>query len=150
MCLGNICRSPLAEGLFNQLTKKHKVSHLFDADSAGTSNFHKGEKPDARTIENARNHDLELRHFARQFNSQDFVTFDHILVMDQQNYLDVMEQTHDESNKLKVKLLREYDSHLPGADVPDPWFGGDEGFEEVYEIIHRSVLGFFEELTKKK
>ncbi|MCC7297898.1 MAG: low molecular weight phosphotyrosine protein phosphatase [Bacteroidia bacterium] len=146
VCLGNICRSPLAEALFIKKSKKFK--HTFEVDSAGTSDFHVGELPDPRTIQNALEHNLTLKHRARQFKKEDFIRFDHIITMDKSNLENVLKLAQNQEDKDKVKLLRDFDQSHPGADVPDPWFGGDEGFEEVYQIIDHCTQQLFEVLKK--
>jgi protein-tyrosine phosphatase len=148
VCLGNICRSPLAEGIFRDLAIKANLDAHFEVDSAGTAGYHIGESPDARTMLNARKNGLAINHRARQFLQKDFEAFHLIVVMDQQNLRDVLNLSTSEENTLKVKLLREWDSEDPGKDVPDPWFGGEEGFEEVYQIIRRSTSALFEELQR--
>lgn len=146
VCLGNICRSPLAKALFLNAVELNKLSYKFLVESAGTSDFHRGEAPDERTLKNAKKHGIEIKNIARQFNRQDFARFDHIVVMDAQNYADVAALATNASDKQKISMLREYDPTFKGADVPDPWFGGEDGFEEVYQIIRRSSLGLFDAL----
>jgi protein-tyrosine phosphatase len=149
VCLGNICRSPLAEAIFLSRLRDMQLTFHFEADSAGTSNYHIGSKADPRTIKNARQNGIEIHHRARQFVCQDFVRFDYILAMDQSNVENIYTLSKTEDDKKKVSLLRKYDPIHPGADVPDPWFGGDEGFEEVFQIIERSVGSFLDSLRKK-
>ena len=150
VCLGNICRSPLAMNLFKQEVKNRRLSDHFEIDSCGTSNYHIGEGPDTRTIANAKKNGLDMSHSARQFTAEDFVKFDYILVMDKNNLANV--QALDPQNKFnhKVYLMREFDSVDKGSEVPDPYFGGEEGFQNVYEILQRSVKNLLDHIEKEK
>lgn len=149
VCLGNICRSPLAEGILRDQAEKHGLMDRIEVDSAGTSGQHEGELPDPRTRKNALDHGLKLGMRARKFNVRDFDAFDHILVMDKRNRDHVLNMARNESDTLKVRLFREYDPEGHGEDVPDPWYGGEEGFEEVFQIAHRTIVHFLETLQKK-
>ncbi|MDR9373682.1 MAG: low molecular weight protein-tyrosine-phosphatase [Schleiferiaceae bacterium] len=142
VCLGNICRSPLAEGLLRSKVDPQKVS----VDSAGTAGYHVEEAPDVRMIKTARRHGIDLAMLrGRQFGPEDFDRFDQIYVMDQDNYEEVMAQARHQEDREKVKLLLE---ELPGGGgmaVPDPYFGGDEGFENVYKLLDEATT----EIAKK-
>lgn len=145
VCLGNICRSPLAQGILDDLLQKKELHHYVFTDSAGTSNWHAGESPDARTCQNAKTHGLTLPYKARQVRSSDFDIFDYILVMDDSNYEHLMEwKPKDTPTKAEIYKMRAFDLSHPNADVPDPYFGGADGFENVYQILHRSVSHFLE------
>lgn len=139
VCLGNICRSPLAEGLFAQEVALRELSNRYEIDSAGTGNYHSGELADPRTRANAASHGLTLTHRARTFVREDFERFDHILVMDRQNEQRVLALARTKADEAKVCLMRDYDPQPGDGQVPDPWFGGEEGFEEVYQILKRST-----------
>jgi len=132
VCLGNICRSPLAEGIL-----KSKVdSTLFQVDSAGTGGWHVGAPPDPRSIAVARQHGLDITdQRGKKFSPYDFESYDHIFVMDNSNYRDVVNQAQSDSEKQKVQLI--LDEIFPGenVDVPDPYYGGDQGFENVYQML---------------
>lgn len=148
VCLGNICRSPLAEGLANKIAKKNGISDKVYFDSCGTSKYHIGEQPDERTIRNAADNGVKLDHKARQFEKKDFRDFDYILAMDSANLsnIKILDQADQFGDKLY--LMRDFDPDNPGADVPDPYFGGEQGFQNVYDILERSVNNFIEtELT---
>lgn len=149
VCLGNICRSPLAEALFIKHARQQGHHLQFLADSAGTSDYHTGEGPDKRTIRNAGIHGLELNHRARQFTGQDFVRFDHIIAMDRSNYNHIAGMAANQVDLLKIRMMREFDPQNPGHDVPDPWFGGEQGFEEVFHILDRSTEILMQWLLKK-
>lgn len=131
VCLGNICRSPLAEEIMrSKLSSEHLV------DSAGTGDWHIGHLPDKRSIAIAAKKGLDLTHQrGRQFNISDFETFDHIFVMDNSNYKDVMALAPDDAAKAKVKLILNELFPNENVDVPDPYFVGVEGFENVYNML---------------
>jgi protein-tyrosine phosphatase len=136
VCLGNICRSPLAEAHFLAHTENSGTGHLFHCDSAGTSSNHSGEQPDRRTLKNAAHHGLEIRHRARQVSREDFYNFDLLVAMDQHN-LRHLEQMKPGDATVRLMLLRDLDELEPGADVPDPWYGDEALFEEVFHLLHR-------------
>lgn len=134
VCLGNICRSPLGEAIFN-----HKADGLkMTSDSAGTAAYHVGENPDHRSIEVARKHGVPISHKARKFVAEDFDRFDYVLAMDQNNFDDMKALASGSTDHLF--LLREFDPEAQGnLDVPDPYYGGAEGFENVFQMVSRSV-----------
>ena len=142
VCLGNICRSPLAEGLAKKIADNMGISDTVEFDSCGTSNYHIGEQPDRRTVENAKSNGLQLNHKGRQFDRADFREFDYILAMDSANLTNIkkLDQTNEFDDK--VFLMRDFDPDFPGEDVPDPYFGGSEGFQNVFDILNRSVEHF--------
>jgi protein-tyrosine phosphatase len=129
--------------------KEKRVENQIHVDSCGTSSYHLGDSPDERTIRNARENNILLNHQARQFSEKDFVKFDYILAMDASNFGNIRLLDPDGIHMNKVKLLRDYDIHAIGSDVPDPYFGGEEGFKEVFDIVHRSVHEFLDYLIKK-
>lgn len=134
VCLGNICRSPLAEGVLLHLVEKKKLS--FTIDSAGTSNYHIDEAPDARTIANAKKHNIDLTPLrARQFLVEDFDLFDKIYVMDKSNLQNVMKLARNENDKQKVDLFLNISHPNQNMEVPDPYFGGESGFENVFQLV---------------
>ncbi|MGG5507374.1 MULTISPECIES: low molecular weight protein-tyrosine-phosphatase [unclassified Myroides] len=135
VCLGNICRSPLAEGILQaKLPQEH-----FLVDSAGTGNWHAGEQPDSRSIDVAKKYGIDLTaQRARQFQKSDFSTFDHIFVMDQSNYNNVIQLAETAEDKAKVRLLLEVVDATKKAEVPDPYYGGPDGFEQVYQLIDQA------------
>ncbi len=146
VCLGNICRSPLAEAIFNhQVVEKQLQSH-FQADSCGTGNYHIGDPPDSRTVRNALKNGISIRHIGRQFGSQDFGSFDLILTMDRSNRDNLIQLQGSGTYKDKIKLIRMFDSIKVGADVPDPYHGSEKDFQEVFDILERSVRGLVESL----
>lgn len=141
VCLGNICRSPLAEGIM-----RSKLSEDFMVDSAGTGGWHAGELPDKRSISIAKNRGLDITNQrARQFKKSDFDTFDHIFVMDNSNYKDVLALAPNEEAKLKVKLILNEIFPNENVDVPDPYYGGQDGFENVFDMLNQAC----EEIARK-
>ncbi len=133
VCLGNICRSPMAEGLFCELVKKSGLSDRISCDSAGTGGWHAGSSPDARMHKTALQRGIELNHEARQLHADDFYRFDYILAMDKNNYRDITRICPPDA-KSKVLLMRHFDAQDRDAGVPDPYYGGDKGFDEVFDI----------------
>jgi protein-tyrosine phosphatase len=146
VCLGNICRSPLAEAIFNEKARLKKLEHLFQADSCGTSNYNLGDDPDPRTIRSARKNKVPISHRARQLRAIDAAEFDLILAMDENNYKNILSVAHS-SHHHKVKLMRSYDP-LGNGDVPDPYYGDEKDFEEVFNILDRSIDSLLTELSK--
>ncbi|MBT8179618.1 MAG: low molecular weight phosphotyrosine protein phosphatase [Eudoraea sp.] len=131
VCLGNICRSPLAEGI---LKSKVDPSRIL-VDSAGTAGYHVGSSPDDRSIAIARKFQIDIsQQRCRRFVIEDFDRFDHIFVMDQSNYQDVLELAQQESHIRKVRLILE-ETNLDYEEVPDPYYGGESGFDHVYQLL---------------
>ncbi|WP_228851995.1 low molecular weight protein-tyrosine-phosphatase [Aegicerativicinus sediminis] len=132
VCLGNICRSPLAHGIL----ESKLPSNDFFVDSAGTANYHVGDLPDQRSIEVARNNGLDITdQRGRQFKVRDFDDFDHIYVMDQSNYADVIYLARNEDDRNKVKLILEELYPNSGTEVADPYYGGRKGFDIVFQQL---------------
>ena len=135
VCLGNICRSPLAEGILKSKVDPYKVF----VDSAGTSDYHVGHSPDPRSVSIAHNRKLDITtQRGRQFKVSDFDEFDHIYVMDMSNYRDVLAQARNEDDRNKVSLI--LDEIFPGenVEVPDPYYGGNDGFGKVYDMLDKA------------
>jgi protein-tyrosine phosphatase len=144
VCLGNICRSPLAEGIMLHLKEKNNLN--IEIDSAGTANYHVGEKPDERTIANAFEHGINLNPLrARQFVKEDFKNFDLILCMDNANKKNVLSLTNIENEKLNVHLFLEYTHDDNLIEVPDPYYGSNQDFENVFQLVYKNC----EQLMKK-
>ena len=141
VCLGNICRSPLAEAIFD-----HKTQGLnFESDSAGTAAYHVGERPDERTIAVAQENAVPINSRARKFQPQDYNNFDYILAMDQNNFDDI--QRIGGGDHPGLYLMREFDAMNNGhMNVPDPYYGGTEGFREIYDILTRSIDGLIKQI----
>ena len=137
VCLGNICRSPLAEGILLHLNEKYDLK--LEIDSAGTSNFHIGEAPDKRTIANAKKNGVDLSFLrARQFQENDFDVFDKIFVMDKSNFTNVITLAKNETHKNKVSLF--LNTAFPNSDmeVPDPYYGTEKDFEDVFQLVYKA------------
>lgn len=140
VCLGNICRSPLAEGILQEKIRRHGLD--WSVDSAGTGHWHVGDRPDLRSIAVARSHGIDISgQRGRQFRPEDFGRFDHILVMDTQNRRDVLRLAQNESQQEKVSLILDYTQ--PGQDesVPDPYYD-DDGFEAVFQMLDAACEAF--------
>lgn len=126
VCLGNICRSPLAEGILREMQPSWEI------DSAGTAGYHIGSAPDPRMISTAAGHQIDISMLrARQFTSADFDAFDRIYAMDSSNYTDILSLASSAEDRAKVQMMLG-----EGKNVPDPYYGGDEGFETVYQLLH--------------
>lgn len=147
VCLGNICRSPLAEAIFKKKLQNEGLDKKILADSAGTANYHVGENPDPRTIEIAEKHGVPVNHKGQQFKKHHHDEFDYLLAMDHSNYRNMTTEMGMDPDKLI--LMRDFDSNGKGQDVPDPWYGGMNGFEDVYQILDRSLDEFLEFVKKE-
>lgn len=135
VCLGNICRSPLAEGILKSKLDAQK----FEVDSAGTGSWHVGNKPDYRSINVAKNHQIDINDLrGRQFAVQDFQDFDYIYVMDNANYKDVIALAPDENAKNKVDLILNVLFPNENVDVPDPYYGNLGDFEKVFNMLNQA------------
>lgn len=142
VCLGNICRSPLAEGI---LKSKADSSEVF-VDSAGTAGYHVGSLPDPRSIQVAQTHGIDLSdQRCRKFAQKDFKDFDTIFVMDKSNYADVISMAKTPEEREKVKLLLE-EVNLGISEVPDPYYGGTDGFEYIYGLIQQACEAIIKKL----
>jgi protein-tyrosine phosphatase len=149
VCLGNICRSPLAEGVFLKQVQALELDQQFQADSAGTASYHIGSLADKRSIQVAKEHGINLTHRARAFVADDFNRFDFIVAMDKQNKADIL-RLAPKTGGAKVVLMRDYDPKQQGGEVPDPYYGEIKDFEEVLEILDRSCTIFLATLLAIK
>jgi len=148
--LGNICRSPSAEGVMAHLVAGAGLGDQISIDSAGTADYHVGEQADPRSRKAALRRGVELSSCGRQLELADFERFDLILAMDHQNLADILSLAPDEDAAEKARLLREYDSESVAAgemDVPDPYYGDGDGFENVLDILERACRGLLEEVS---
>lgn len=149
VCLGNICRSPLGAAILKKKISENGMDSWVEVDSCGTSNYHIGDGADPRTIANATENGVPIEHCARQLVAEDLEKFDYIFAMDKSNYQNIMNlASNPESAKDKVKLMRTFDPHPNGGEVPDPYHGGAKGFQEVFEILDRSTDGFIAHLEE--
>lgn len=143
VCLGNICRSPLAEGIL----KSKITSQNIKVDSAGTASYHIGAKPDSRSIQVAAKYNIDISdQRARQFITSDFDDFDHILVMDHSNYNNVLRLARDDHDRLKVRPILEVLGDGQLTEVPDPYYGGHQGFEHVFQLLNEACDLIIKEL----
>lgn len=134
VCLGNICRSPLAEGIL-----KSKLPEDFIVDSAGTISMHKGSAPDRRSISTAKEHGIDISHQkSRPITQQDLVDFDIIYCMDKSNFRDVLSLTKNDDQRAKISLILESSGNTEVMEVPDPYYGGIDGFENVFQLLDKA------------
>lgn len=146
VCLGNICRSPTAEAALREAVDEAGLGGRVEVDSAGTGTWHLGEPPDHRMVEAAAAHGLRLDGKARRITVEDFGRYDWILVMDRHNLADVRALAPDDEARARVRLYREFEEGADGEDVPDPYYGGTEGFARVVEIARAASRGVVREL----
>ncbi len=144
-------RSPLAESMFHHLAEGAKLAHKYEVDSAGTSGWHVGEQPDRRMRRVAAGHGFKYSGRGRQFKQPDFETFDLVIAMDSDNRSNLSRLARTEEERAKIRLMREFDPQgCPTAPVPDPYYGGIDGFEEVFQIVKRSCQGLLDALEDGK
>jgi protein-tyrosine phosphatase len=142
VCLGNICRSPTAEGVMLHLLRETELAAAVAIDSAGTAAYHTGERADPRSRQEALSRGVDLPSVARRFESHDFDRFDYVIAMDSQNRRDLIALARDEKDIAKVHLLRAFDPEsIDDQDVPDPYYGGNRGFANVFEICEAGCRG---------
>jgi protein-tyrosine phosphatase len=156
VCLGNICRSPTAEGVMRALVAREGLEGAIQIESAGTGAWHVGSAPDQRASETARARGIELGGTARQVRPEDFFDFDLLLAMDRENMRELRQQAPGEAERAKVRLLREFDPASEMAleadgvggdlDVPDPYYGGPGGFDEVFDLVQAACAGLLEQI----
>lgn len=148
VCLGNICRSPLAEGVFKHLLEEEGLTARFHVESAGTGGWHVGEPPDGRASVVAANHGITLDSRARQVTEADMGRFDVVVAMDRENLVSLQRMAGASGSEAALHLLREFDPRTDegGDEVPDPYYGGPSGFENVYQMVRRSCEGLLSHL----
>ncbi|MBD0336191.1 MAG: low molecular weight phosphotyrosine protein phosphatase [Cyanobacteria bacterium Co-bin13] len=144
VCLGNICRSPSAENIMNHLIQQRGLTDRVQCDSAGTSSYHIGSPPDRRMTAAARQYGIHLQGRARQFEAVDFTAFDWILAMDRDNYRDILALDQRGQHHAKVKLMCDFCRHHADQEVPDPYYGGPEGFDYVVNLLLDACEGLLE------
>lgn len=147
VCMGNICRSPAAEGVFRKLVESEKLENEIEIDSAGTIGYHTGELPDARMRKHANQRGYELTSRARQFNPAiDFDYFDYIVTMDDDNFWDITSLDKKGICKSKIYKMCDFSSDKTIKEVPDPYYGGSEGFEFVLDILEDSTKNLLKKI----
>ena len=146
VCLGNICRSPTAEGVFQHLVNERSLQPYFEVDSAGTSAYHVGESANNKSQQTANRHGITLHSKARQFESFDLDYFDLVLAMDQENLTNIKRMSNGSTEEAKIGMLRDFDPDPGDGEVPDPYYGGIQGFENVFQIVKRSCVALLDRL----
>jgi protein-tyrosine phosphatase len=150
VCLGNICRSPMAEGVFRRVAEEEGVAHLFEIDSAGLGDWHVGQAPDTRAQAAARRRGMDISgQSARQVARGDFARFDLLLAMDGSN-IEELVQLAPKSERHKIRRFLDFAPHVDTRDVPDPFFGDHEGFDHALDLIEEAARGLLAELTGAK
>ena len=149
VCMGNICRSPTAQGVFERLVEGHGLSTRIQIDSAGTHAYHVGEAPDARAMQAARKRGIELGgQRARRVSAADFLDFDYVLAMDRSNYDDLL-LICPPAHRAKLHLLLAFAHEADEDEVPDPYYGGVTGFERVLDLIEQATQGLLAEIRQQ-
>lgn len=150
ICLGNICRSAAAEGIMKHIVEKQGIACDFHIDSAGVSGWHAGELPDRRMRSHGADHGYDFSSRSRQFCTEDFDRFENIVVMDNENYHDIMSMARNDHDRQKVSRMTDYTTYHPHHhSVPDPYYGGDKGFELVIELLEDGCTGLLNHLIHK-
>lgn len=150
VCLGNICRSPTAEGVFRHLVREAGLEHAFVIDSAGTAAHHVGEAPDPRSTAAAKRRGIALEGAARKFVAADFERFDYVIALDGRNFDDLRALAPHDEARARLSMLRDHDPSSPRrADVPDPYYGGSRGFEEVLDLCERACEALLASLRER-
>ena len=148
VCLGNICRSPTAEGVFLHLLKQQNLEDQFFIDSAGTSGWHAGERADPRSRNTAKQFGFDLPSKSRKLTVDDLEHFDYIIAMDRSNYNNIVALATKEEHRQKIYLFRDFDpASAPNSEVPDPYYGGPKGFQNVFDICFAASRGLLSQLT---
>lgn len=149
ICLGNVCRSPIAEAVFAQLTTQNGAAERYLIDSAGTNAYAAGSPPDPRMQQVARREGVPMSHSSRMFVRTDFDNFDLILSVDRVNVERAARLARSKEDRQKIRLLRDYDPDSPrGSEIPDPYYGGQRGFEKVYHMVDKACRGLFDKLEQ--
>ncbi len=150
VCLGNICRSPTAEGVVRHLLQQAGLDQHVSVESAGTADYHRGELPDRRSRAAARARGVDLSSRARQFTATDWQGLDYVLAMDRANFEALSALAPDAAARAKLRLFRDFDPASPAAsEVPDPYHGGPEGFEHVLDLCEAAGRGLLEQLRRE-
>lgn len=149
VCLGNICRSPVAEAVFRQTVEAAGLADRFDIDSAGTTAYHAGDSPDERSAATAARRGLTLDHAARQVTEADLERFDFVIAMDRSNLGKLEAIAERVSGSVSLHLLRSFDESASEDEVPDPYFGGPGGFDDVHDMIERACEGLLSHIRER-
>ncbi|MEW6353641.1 MAG: low molecular weight protein-tyrosine-phosphatase [Pseudomonadota bacterium] len=148
VCMGNICRSPTAQGVFSALLEREGLQDVIEVDSAGTHSYHIGNPPDRRAQAGALRRGIDLSGLrARRVEKRDFEQFDYVLAMDQENYRHLEALCHND-HRHKLRLFMEFAPHLNETEVPDPYYGGASGFERVLDMVEEAAQGLLEHIRR--
>lgn len=149
VCMGNICRSPTAEGVFRHLVREAQLAERIETDSAGTHAYHVGEPPDTRAMATAERRGILLHDLrARKVTAEDFALFDYVLAMDRANYA-ALEEICPPGAESRLHMLMDFAADYPEQDVPDPYYGGATGFERVFDMVEVAAQGLLEEIRRR-
>ena len=149
VCMGNICRSPTAHGVFRSLVMEEKLAEVIEIDSAGTHAYHVGNEPDRRAQETAARRGIDLSDLvARRVEAGDFGRFDYVVAMDQDNYLSLSEICPDE-HRDKIHMFMDFAQESRSREVPDPYYGGASGFERVFDMVEAASAGLLAEIRRR-
>ncbi len=149
VCMGNICRSPTAEGVFRHLVRESALEHMIHTDSAGTHAYHVGNPPDNRALATAESRGIELHDLrARRVSANDFDLFDYVLAMDRENY-EILRELCPPGYESRLRMFMEFAPHLNIAEVPDPYYGGASGFERVFDMVEEAAKGLLEDIHRQ-
>ncbi len=149
VCMGNICRSPTAHGVFRELVRQEGLEDAIQIDSAGTHAYHVGNPPDQRAQATARNRGIDLSDLrARQVNPEDFERFDYVLAMDEEN-LAILRELCPPGREERLRLFLDFAPQRPEREVPDPYYGGPQGFEHVFDLVEEAARGLLEEIRQR-
>ena len=150
VCLGNICRSPTAEGVFRKLVREEQLEHLFEIDSAGTHAYHLGEPPDERAQVACARRGIDISRLrGRKAIAADIEKFDYVLAMDRENYEDLCDICPP-GQESRIRLFMEFAADRPEEEVPDPYFGGVSGFDRVLDMIEDAARGLLEDIRRTR
>ncbi len=149
VCLGNICRSPLAEAIFKHKIREKGLENRVEVHSCGTANYHVGDTPDPRTIKNALKNGVVIDHLGRQLSKDDLEMYDFILAMDKSNHANILRLENARDHSHKIRLMRSFDLNPAGEEVPDPYYGDEAGFQQVFDILSHSTDSFIHLLEKE-
>ncbi|MDD3517415.1 MAG: low molecular weight phosphotyrosine protein phosphatase [Chromatiales bacterium] len=149
VCMGNICRSPMAQGVFERVVAEHALEHRIEIDSAGTHAYHVGEPPDERARRTAAARGIDLsRQRARKVARADFERFDYVLAMDRDN-LSILSGLCPRERRERLRLFLDFAERWPGEEVPDPYYGGEAGFERVMDMVEDAARGLLAEIRAR-
>ena len=148
VCMGNICRSPSGEAVMNGLIKERILQDKIKCDSAGTIGYHSGEPADSRMKSHALKRGYDLTSIARQINLSDFDKFNYIIAMDKENYINILALDSDGKYRNKISLMMDFATQHDDSEVPDPYYGGERGFEYVLDLLEDACLGLLNHIVK--